>query len=169
MVSVRSRRRRPLYEHIPLRWQRRLAGVAATLGALATGAVAAQQSELPPPPQAASDEEDVVPMCHNDLRLSGAVYNPRRPARSFAVVQLKEGQPGFVYRVGGWIGHYQLLAIEPRGVLLRDGEAECWLQLRGAPADTRRPKAKPRSKKKKRSARKAKKTSSVTVIGGSKK
>jgi hypothetical protein len=97
--------------------------------------------------------------------LSGAVYNDRRPERSFAVVQDEGSKAGAVYRVGTWVQGFELVSVAPRGVLLRSEHGECWLRLVGdaSPrvAPTRRAQ-KPETRGKKRPPAKRKE---VAVIG----
>ena len=85
-----------------------------------------------------ADEPDAdVPACQTDLRLSGTVYDAREPDRSFAVFHVQPKRSGEVYRPGSWVGAFELLDVEPRGVLLRGEQGECWLRL----LSTRAPKA----------------------------
>jgi hypothetical protein len=96
------------------------------------------------------------------MRLSGAVYDATRPERSFALVQLRPKQPAEVCRTGAWVGTYELVAIEPRGILLRNAEGQCWLRLVGDPDPTRRVTAPP---PKARASKKKNAKSEVVVIG----
>jgi hypothetical protein len=142
-----------------------------TLGAGGVCAVAGQAdaqetvlaSVTPPKPD---DEGDVVPTCKTDFRLSGAVFDARHPERSFALVEVKKNERASLVRVGSWLGGFQILAVEPRGILLRDANGACWLRLVGDPAARGRqaPPPPPRRAEAKPAPPKQKK-SEVVVIG----
>jgi hypothetical protein len=113
-------------------------------------------------PKGPSDE--IIPLCKTDLRLSGAVYNARHPERSFALLQARANEPAGLVRVGSSMAGFQLLAIEPRGILLRNADGQCWLRLVGDPAArTRRASAPARPTKAKQAHRQ--KHNGVVVIG----
>jgi hypothetical protein len=115
-------------------------------------------------PPKAEPSEEVIPLCKTDLRLSGAVFNARHPERSFALVQVRENEPAGLVRVGFSLSGFQLLAIEPRGILMRNADGRCWLRLTGdAAARTRRASSPPRRVTAKQAARHKK--SEVVVIG----
>lgn len=99
----------------------------------------------------AEEQDNAIPLCKTDLRLSGAVYNATRPERSFALFHVSSGHAGELYRVGMWVGTFEVLAVEPNGVLLRDRAGECRLPIladagarhaRAAPAHAARAPAK---------------------------
>lgn len=104
-------------------------------------------------------------MCKTDLRLSGTVYDDNYPERSFALFQQKE-HAGAIYREGMWVLTYEIVVIEPRGVLLRDEQGECWLRLVGNPERSHAapPPRKNKGKKGKR-AKKPAKPKGFVVIG----
>jgi hypothetical protein len=120
------------------------------------------------------ETEDALEQCKIDLRLSGSVYDAADPEHSFAVLEVPSSHASAVYRVGARVGLYELVAILPRGAVLRNDDGECWLRLVGGPVDNRpvaapaKP-AKPKKKKGKRAGGKSKdsKASTVAVIGGS--
>jgi hypothetical protein len=117
--------------------------------------------------QAETDEAAFAPMCKTDLRLSGAVFNAKRPERSFALFETQASHNGWVYRIGARIGAFELVEVAPRGALLRGPEGECWLQLIGDPPSAHaRAQPSPRSKRPNRpkKPKNAKKTD-VVVIG----
>lgn len=140
---------------------------------LASSLVSAQQSTLtstkPPEP----DDEAVMAMCKTELRLSGAVYNPAKPERSFALFELSSNHHSAVYRVGSRVRRFELVTVAPRGVVLKDHEGECWLQLVGEPISGRRnvarAAARPKPAKASKRARKGgnSKTSAIAIIGKS--
>jgi hypothetical protein len=139
-----------------------LASVALTLAGAANGRAVAQEAALA---TSSAADIDTAPTCTmTDTRLSGAVYDASRPERSFALVQHRAGQRGEVYRAGMSIGVYELVAIEPRGVLLRSADGECWLRLVGSPERALRASAPP-PRKKKRARKTDKAKSEVVVIG----
>lgn len=107
---------------------------------------------------------EVIPWCKTDVRLSGAVYNARHPERSFALVQVRKNEHAGLVRVGSSLGAFRILAIEPRGILLRSTDGQCWLRLVGDPTAraTNAPPAR-RAKLNKQAARH--KESGVVVIG----
>lgn len=109
--------------------------------------------------------DQVIPACKTDLRLSGAVYDARHPERSFALVQFRKNERAGVVRVGSSLGAFQLVAIEPRGVLLSNAEGHCWLRLVGDPAARARPAPPPPRRAKAKRSPKQKKKSEVVVIG----
>ncbi|HEY2734011.1 MAG TPA: hypothetical protein VGI70_08500 [Polyangiales bacterium] len=75
------------------------------------------------------------PICQTEIRVSGTLYDATNPAHSFAMLQLDGADPrGAVYRVGSLIGAFVLIAVEPRGIRLRDERGDCWLRLVGASA-----------------------------------
>lgn len=86
-----------------------------------------------------------------EMRLSGTVYDNRRPERSLAIL----GSPAprrstAVYRCGSRIGAYRLLEVHPRAVLLSAEQgAPCWLRM------TRVPAPKPRAPAPRRSPRRS--------------
>jgi hypothetical protein len=124
-----------------------IASIALTLAGALDGRATAHAAA-----PATAPDHDTVPTCKTDARLSGAIYDARHPERSFALVQPRAGEKGAVYRAGMTIGIYELVAIEPRGVLLRSTEGECWLRLVGSPE--RATKTTPPPKKKKKRKRK---------------
>jgi hypothetical protein len=139
-------------------------------GALVVGPVAArwvraQETVLATTASPQEPSDDSVPLCKTELRLSGAVYNSRHPERSFALVQPRKNEPAGVVRVGSSLGGFQLLAIEPRGVLLRSADGECWLRLVGDPGARAAAAAPPRHGKAKRAHKAKKKKSQVLVVG----
>ncbi len=135
----------------------------ATSGSRAEAQEVALASVTPPEPRSG---ETVVPTCKTDLRLSGAVYDARHPERSFALVQLRKNERAGLVRVGSSLGSFELVAIEPRGILLRDTSGVCWLRLVGDPAARARQAAPPpRRAKAKKAPPKGKKKSEVVVIG----
>jgi hypothetical protein len=103
-------------------------------------------------PSSPEDDEPLLPRCKTDLRLSGTVYDVEHPDRSFAVFHLAPNTPGAVYRLGMGVGAFELVAVEPRGVVLRSADGECWMRLVGAPIDhSRKAQSRPaRHKRKKR-------------------
>jgi len=116
-------------------------------------------STAPPEP----DGEEPLPMCKTDIRLSGSVYDAARPERSFALFSVKPGVAGALYRAGMWVGDYELVTIEPRGVLLRNRDGVCSLRLVGDPiARANRPAAPPPARERKAAK---KKTSGAVVVG----
>jgi hypothetical protein len=121
------------------------AGVAAALAIeLARGHALGQQVVLASRAASApADDDELVPACKTNIRLSGAVYDTARPERSLALFKLATNQRAGVYRAGMWVGSYELVAIEPRGVLLRNADGECWLRLVGDPDRARSVKAPP--------------------------
>jgi hypothetical protein len=135
-----------------------LAGAAAA-GAQAQSAVLTS-TRAPQP----ADNDELIPVCKTDLRLSGSLYNSTRPKRSFAIFQVRPDRPGELYRAGMRVGAYELVAIEPRGVLLRDAHGECWLRLVGDPVARAHRAAVPPPPAKPRRSPKAK-ASDVAVIG----
>ncbi|HKU44224.1 MAG TPA: hypothetical protein VJR89_38960, partial [Polyangiales bacterium] len=75
-------------------------------------------------------------------------------------------QPATLARVGAQLGAFELVAIEPRGVLLRNADGECWLRLVGDPiARAQRKTAPPARAASKDDKKKKKKKSEVVVIG----
>jgi hypothetical protein len=117
-----------------------------------------------PPKSKSETADEIVPVCKTDLRLTGSVYDARHPERSFVLVQARSNAPAGVFRAGSWLGAFQIVAIEPRGMLLRNAEGDCWLRLVGDPAARKHlPAPPPRPAK----ARKPppKKKSEVVVIG----
>jgi hypothetical protein len=118
-------------------------------------------------------DESTVTACKTDLRLSGAVYNDQHPERSMAVFEVPTSHASAVYRLGSRVGLFELVAVVPRGVILRDSEGECWLRLVGDPNVSQRPapvRPRPQPKKpkssKSKSKSKAKDTGAAIVIGG---
>jgi hypothetical protein len=87
--------------------------------------VALASTVAPEVVEAETEEEQPIPMCKTELRLSGAVFDARRPEHSFAVLQAMPSRSGAVYRVGMWVAGYELVQVAPRGVLLRDRDGEC--------------------------------------------
>lgn len=141
-------------------------------GVCAAGRSAAAQDvkqipkvELASTTQPATDPEPTPPMCKTELRLSGAVYNATRPERSFAMFQLTSSQRSAVYRVGTWVSDYQVLEVAPRGVLLRDAQGECWMQLVGDTFGPARRQAVAKRSSKTARAKKSAKRSQVVVVG----
>lgn len=141
-------------------------GAAALAGSLLPATASADEpmlASLTPPKS--EPAEEVVPTCKTDLRLSGAVYDTNHPERSFALVQYPKDMRAGVVRVGSTLGTYELIAIEPRGILLRSAAGECWLRLVGDPvARAKQPAAPPRREKASRKPQQKNK-SSVVVIG----
>jgi hypothetical protein len=133
-------------------WYGLLASMTLTLAAAVDGRALAQAAG--PAPSKASNA-DTLPMCTTDARLSGAMYDATHPERSFALFKVGASRKGEVYRAGMRIGTFELIAIEPRGVLLRGPEGECWLRLVSSPDRPRRASTPPLKKKR---ARKSGKT-----------
>ena len=127
-------------------------GFAAAFMLYGPAAAAAQEhvltSTTAPAPESAKERE-TTPICKTELRLSGTVYDENYPERSFALFQLKPNHAGELYREGMWVLTYEVLAIEPRGVLLRDSQGECWLRLIGNPAERAKAAAPPRPQRNK--------------------
>jgi hypothetical protein len=125
-------------------------------------------STIPPEPA----DESSVAACKTDLRLSGSVYNPEHPERSMAVFEVPSSHASAVYRLGARVGAFELVAVVPRGAILRSSEGECWLRLVGDPGGGQRQVAvKPepqrtKAKKTKRSKSSSKNTGAAVVIGG---
>jgi hypothetical protein len=115
-----------------------------------------------------AEQAELAPMCKTDLRLSGAVYNAKRPERSFALLETEASHNGWVYRIGSRIGAFELLEVAPRGALLRGPDGECRLQLVGdASAAHARARPTPRSKRPNRPSKPKKANKSEVVVIGS--
>jgi hypothetical protein len=84
---------------------------------------------------------DWAELCETDIRIAGALFNAQHPARSQVMLRPAPGQRSGVYRPGMTINQFQLLAIEPRAVLLSHGGEACWLRM--VPADHGRAPSKP--------------------------
>lgn len=107
------------------------------------------------------EEEETLPDCQNapTLRLSGTVYDVSHPERSLAMFHTQGNERGAVYRAGTVVNAYELMAIGPHGVVLRDGHGRCLLRMahvrspgepeppRGAPATPAKSKPKRKPKK----------------------
>lgn len=66
----------------------------------------------------------------DQIRLSGTIYDPKRPERSFAILGKRSESGTAVYRSGARIGTLELLEVHPRAVLLDSEEgAPCWLRM----------------------------------------
>jgi hypothetical protein len=132
----------------------------------AAGRVHAQETVLASvtPPKSETPDE-VVPVCKTDLRLTGSVYDARHPERSFALVEVRKNERAGLVRAGSWVGNFQIVAIEPRGMLLRSTEGDCWLRLVGDPAARKHLPAPPPRPAKAKKKPPPKKKSEVVVIG----
>lgn len=147
----RLRRRRALW----------LICLASALCGTGTTPARAQQTVLASTKSPEPALENRIPTCQTDIRLSGAVYNGKHPERSFALVQFRSNAPSAVVRVGSVFGAFELVVIEPRGVLLRSSTGDCWLRLVGDPNARAQP---PRAQQAQKRPKKHKK-SDVAVIG----
>jgi hypothetical protein len=93
--------------------------------------------------QAEVDQPPEIGPCKTDLRLSGVVDETTGSGRSFALFHVAAGRAGELYREGMSVGAYEIVAITPRAVLLRNAGGRCWLHLvgdrsaRAAPAPAR--------------------------------
>jgi hypothetical protein len=70
-----------------------------------------------------------IEVCDTKIRIGGTVFNAKSPARSWALLYPAPNKRGGVYRRGMQVDAFQLVAIEPRGVLLQREENLCWLRL----------------------------------------
>lgn len=151
--------------------RRLLSRVAAcSLLLLMTSALTPRTALTQAPTPASSDpaEEALMPACKTDLRLSGSVYNAEHPLRSMAVFEVPSSHASAVYRLGSRVGSYELIAVVPRGVILRSSDGECWLRLVGDPHETpvaAKPKPQPSKAKRSRSSSKNKQAGAAVVIG----
>lgn len=72
--------------------------------------------------------------CHAELqaqiRLSGTVYDARRPDRSLAILGVQSSPATAVYRTGSRFGHLELLEVRTHAVLLSsETDSPCWLKM----------------------------------------
>jgi hypothetical protein len=122
-------------------------------------------STKPPDPA----DESTIAACKTDLRLSGSVYDAKNPERSLAVFEVPSSHASAVYRLGSRAGLYELVAVVPRGVILRSSEGECWLRLVSDPNGNQHSvavKPKPPQPKKPKQSRSTAKKAAAVVIGG---
>lgn len=106
-----------------------------------TATAVAQPPTVPQPER--EDADEPLPQCHTDIRLSGTVYDPDHAEHSFALLHVQANRPGEVYREGENVSAFEILSVDPRGVLLRGEHGECWLGLSGARASAPPPPRKP--------------------------
>ena len=80
--------------------------------------------------------EECNAQLQSNVRLSGTVYNSKRPERSLAILGIPSARRGTaVYRCGSRVGTYRLLEVRPRAVLLSaESVTPCWLRMTRGPA-----------------------------------
>ena len=93
-----------------------------------------------------------APVCDTPLKLGATFYLHDQPDQSLAMFRAPKTQLAGLYRRGMYVEGFEVISVEPRGVLLAREDAYCWLRLqpdpsRPQPTPPKRPRRKPKSKR----------------------
>lgn len=81
-----------------------------------------------------------APVCDTQIKLGATLYLHETPDQSLAMFRTPKDKVAGLYRRGMYVDEFEIIAVEPRGVLLARGDAYCWLRLQPDPS---RPQAEP--------------------------
>lgn len=92
----------------------------------------ADDTRADPAERAATAER--APVCETQVKLGATFILHERPDQSLALLRTPKAQVAGIYRRGMYVEDFQVIAVEPRGVLLAQGDRYCWLRLKPDPS-----------------------------------
>ena len=98
----------------------------------------------------AGQDAERAPVCDTKLKLGATFYLHDQPDDSLAMLRIPNKPNAGLYRRGMYVEGFEVVSVEPRGVLLAREDAYCWLRLQPDPSrpaptpppERRRPKRK---------------------------
>ena len=93
---------------------------------------AAEDSEAEAPESPPSRER--APVCDTPIKLGATFILHDEPEQSLAMLRTPKNPSAGLYRPGMYVEGYEVIAVEPRGVLLAREDQYCWLRLQPDPS-----------------------------------
>ncbi len=81
-----------------------------------------------------AEEAESAPVCDTPVKLGATFYMHDQPDQSLALFRTPKAKISGLYRRGMWVEGYEVVRVEPRGVLLAHADAYCWVRLQPDPS-----------------------------------